>query len=335
MGLGYKPVAYISGPGSNVINANLMNFERVDASGIKSDSLRLTVSVANDSGTPKEGAEITWFEGYEGNVLNKGKFKITRVVPQLFPPQITIVATAAPFVIDDKTEFKTKRSRSWENISFGDLFREVILPHGFSPRVDPELESKQFEHIEQTDETDTAFLTRTARKHDAVAKPVDSMYVLARKGKVKTITGQTLPEVAIYRPYNNEPTAPGFSNAMVDKSSKQRFKGVKAKWLNQATGAEDEIKSGSSPFKRLPSTYSSEAEAKADVEAERRKIDRTGRKLQVDIPGDPAIVAEGIVVLGDSWPNDMAGRFSVDKVTARGGATTSYRLSVEATVPLE
>ncbi|HBC3457079.1 TPA: phage late control D family protein [Vibrio parahaemolyticus] len=334
MGLGYKPIAYVSGPGADIINANLMSFERIDASGIKSDSLRLTVSVANDSGTPKEGAELTWFEGYDGNVINKGTFKITRVVPQLFPPQITIVATAAPFVIDDKTEFKARRSRSWDGITFGDLFREVVLTHGFSPRVDPELESKSFEHVEQTDETDSAFLTRIARKHDAVAKPVDSLYVLARRGKVKTITGQDLPEVTVYRPYNNEPTNPGFSNALVDKPSKHRFNGVRAKWLNQDTGEEQEVKLGDSPFKRLSSTYSSEADAQLDVEAEMRKINRTGRVLRMDIPGDPLIVAEGIVVLGDSWPNDMAGRFSVDKVTARGGGNSVYRLSVDATVPL-
>ncbi len=334
MGLAYKPVAYITGAGARVINANLMSFERVDASGIKSDSLRLTVSVANNSGTPQEGAEITWFEGYEGNVVNKGKFKITRVIPQLFPPQITIVATAAPFVMDDKTEFKTKRSRSWEGITFGDLFRDVVSVHGFSPRVDPELEDKLFEHVEQTDESDTVFLTRIARKHDAVAKPVDNFYVLARRGKVKTITGQDLPEVVIYQPHNNAPTNPGFSNAMVDKPSKQRFNGVRAKWLDQSTGEEIEVKTGSLPFKRLSSTYSSQTEAQADIEAELRKLDRTGRKLRMDIPGDPLIVAEGVVVLGDSWPNDMAGRFSVDRVTSRGGATTAYRLSVEATVPL-
>lgn len=333
MGLGYKPKCYMSGPGADVINANLMNFERVDASGLKSDSLRLTVSVANNSGIPREGAEITWFEGYEDKVINKGNFKITRIVPQLFPPQITIVATAAPFVVDDKTEFKSRKSRSWENITLGDLFKEIVIPHGFSPRVDQELASKMFSHVEQTDETDSSFLTRLARKYDAVAKPVDNLYVLARRGKVKTITGQDLPEVAIYRPYNNQPTNPGFSNAMVDKPSKQRFKGVRANWLNQQSGEEVEVKTGSSPFKRLPSTYSSESEANAAVEAELRKIDRTGRILRVDIPGDPLIVAEGIMTLGDSWPNDMAGRYSVDKVTARGDSS-AYRLSVEASIPL-
>jgi len=86
---------------------------------------------------------------------------------------VTIVATAAPFLVKDKTEFKKRRSRSFEQISLGNLFRQVVSTHGYSPRVAPDLDSIMLAHVDQTDETDMSFITRLARQYDAVTKPID------------------------------------------------------------------------------------------------------------------------------------------------------------------
>jgi len=332
--MGLKPSCYISGPGESIINANIMSFERQDAPGNKSDTLKIVVSTAELNGIPKEDAEIRWYEGYLGDEVDKGLFTITRIIPQLFPAQVTIIATAAPFKADDQTGIKERRSNSWENISLGDLFREVVKSHGFSPRVDPTLDSINIEHINQTDETDPAFLRRVAKKYDAVAKPVDGLYVLARRGKVKTITGQDAPVKEVSVPQRNIPTETGFVNASTDNPSRTRFKGVIARWQNLNSGVEEEVTKGSKPFKKLPNVYSSKAEAEAEAEAALRENDRKGRTLRIDLEGDPHVVAEGLIQLDATWPEHSQGTYSCDQVTARWSAQAPYRISVKATIPV-
>ena len=71
--------------------------------------------------------------------------------------------------------------------------------------------------------------------------------------------------------------------------------------------------------------------AKAIGEAEVRKMLREKYKLKVTCPGDPLLAAEGLLVLDDTWPDFMRGRWSIEKVTASGKREESYRCLIEAT----
>ncbi|SBS33548.1 Phage late control gene D protein (GPD) [Marinomonas spartinae] len=244
----YLPSVRVSGAGENTINARLTSWERIDAAGTQSDQLTMHIDTTGQTGLPKEGAVLTWLEGYGDNLIDKGQFKITRIVPKLFPPSVTIVATAAPFQVEDKTGFKERRTRTFENVSLADLFRQVVTPHGFSPRVAKEFESIVLEHMDQTDETDSAFLTRLARERDAIAKPVNDLYVLAKRGQVKTITGQTMPPV-VSLPSQNTPSEGQFINCQLDRPSRSAITGVKANWTNHNTGEEHTVHVGTAPFK--------------------------------------------------------------------------------------
>ncbi len=334
MGLGYIPRVQVQGPGAAIINSRLTSWERIDAAGIRSDQIMLTVDTAGQSGLPKEGGVLKWLEGYDDKLVDKGDFTITRIAPKLFPPSVTIVATAAPFQVDDKTRFKERRTRSFEAITLADLFRQIVSEHGFSPRVAPEFEGIQLEHVDQVDETDSAFLTRLARERDAVAKPVNDLYVLAKRGQIKTITGRDIPPVALALPGNNDPTDLGrFINCQLDRPSRTNVAGVKAKWTDTATGDEHEVTDGQAPFKKLRQPYESETAAQHACRDELTRVKRKGASVRMDLPGDPYLVAEGLLQLNDSFPPEMAGDWSIDKVTARGDAKGGYRCAVTATQP--
>ncbi|MFP3519899.1 phage late control D family protein, partial [Pseudomonas sp. SIMBA_077] len=88
--------------------------------------------------------------------VDKGVFKITQRTPSMFPLRLVLVATAAPF---DEHEFKQRRTASHGPITLGALFRQLTTRYGFSPRVAPELDSEPIAHIDQTNESDMAFLT--------------------------------------------------------------------------------------------------------------------------------------------------------------------------------
>ena len=166
------PQVRVSGAGAEVINQRLLSWERIDAAGMETDQLRLTLDTTGQTGLPQEGATLTWFEGYQGSLKQKGQFIITRITPRLFPPTMTIVATATPFQTEDNTGLKQRNSRSFENMSLADIFMTLIRLHGFTPKVTSKFEQIQIAHADQVNETDLGFLSRLAKEYDAVAKPV-------------------------------------------------------------------------------------------------------------------------------------------------------------------
>lgn len=333
--LGITPVHYCTGPGSDIINARMESFERVDAAGQQSDQLTLQLNVEGMPGYPEEGAVLTWFEGYnETEVLRIGDFKITRITPRLFPRRLTVVATSAPFTAEDETGFKERRTRSWDGTTLGGVFRDVVSRHGLSPRVDPELDGIPLGHVDQTDEIDAAFLSRLAAEHDAVAKPMDGLYVLALRGRTSSISGKAMEPRVISVPANNQPGKANFVNCEVDSPSRKAVKGVIAQWQDENTGEIHEEKAGDPPYRRLPTPFVNQEHAKQALKGADRKAKREKRRLNLDIPGDPSLAAETPITLDDSFPNGMAGAMSIDRVVARASRSGGYRMSISATTPV-
>ncbi|TDF41881.1 phage late control D family protein [Alteromonadaceae bacterium M269] len=333
MGLGIQPRVRIEGPGASVINPRILSWSRTDISGTKSDMVRIVVNTANQSGLPQEGATIRWFEGYDESLVDKGEYIITTITPTLFEPSVTIVATAAPWQVDDETGFKEKRSRSFNNMTLGDVFRQVVEAHGFSPRIDPQLDMFFLENVEQRVETDSAFLTRLAKERDAIAKPVGQLYVLAARGQIKTISGQSIPPYPVDLPRDNNPQEhASFINCQITQSSRKKLNGVKARWLDESTAQEMEVTAGSAPYKRLRKLFQSDALAQQACDDALKRIRREGDVMRMDLPGDPNLVAEGLVILGETFPVEYRGQWSIDKVSV-SGTSNRYRCAITATVP--
>jgi uncharacterized protein len=334
MGLmGYTPLFEADGANAGLINSRLIRWERVDAAGLESDRLMLVVDTEGLDGLPSDGGVIHWREGYaETGLWDKGAFRVTRTTPQLFPMAMKIVATAAPFEAPDETAYRERRSASYGPTTLGEIFRQLVRKHSFEPRIAPELDIITVGHVDQADETDFGFLTRLAGKYDAVTKPVDDLYVLALRGQIKSVSGQQLESLTLSVPQNNLPGAGSFVNASVDRSGRQEFAGVRASWYDDEAAKAVTVEAGEKPFKTLRQQYQSEAEAQAAAQGEQRKLTRKAAKLTVDAPGDPRFVAEGLIILDDTWPSHMRGTWSVDKVTARG-EKSGYRCRIEATWP--
>lgn len=340
--VGLYPVHYCEGPGSKTINARMESFERVDAAGSQSDQLTLVVSTADvvglppANGLPQEDAILTWYEGYRDiGAVRIGQFRITRIIPRLFPAQVTIVATSAPFGAKDETGFKERRSRSWDSHTLGDLFRSVVKAHGLEAKVDPELDKIPLGHVDQTDETDAAFLTRLAKEHDAVAKPMDGMYVLALRGRTTTISGKPMDPIVIKLPPKNTPDNPHFINCEMDNPSRKKVGGVVVCWKDEATGKTHEEKAGDPPYRKLPGVYVNREHALQSLKGHDRKAKREKKRLTIDIPGDPNLAAETPITLDKTFPHEMAGAMSIDRLVARCSRSSGYRMSIEATTPVE
>ncbi len=330
----FTPVVEVYGANAALINSRLVDWEHVDAAGVESDQLKLTVNIEGLEGLPSFDAKIGLRVGYkETGLVDKGEFTVTRVTPQLFPAMMLIVATAAPFTTKDPTNFKARRSETYAMTTLGQVFRRVVGRHGFTPRVAADLDAIAVVHIDQSNETDAAFLTRLARRYDAVAKPVNDLYVLGRRGQLKTLSGKPMPKVTLSVTKDNRPGDQAFIAANIDTDARIRVKGVKTVWWDGGSGKEMTVETGSAPFRKVRQRYQSADEAKAAGEGELRKAKRQEARLRIDCPGDPAFGAEGLVELDATWPSFMRGTWSIDKVTASGSRQPSYRCTLEASYP--
>ncbi|MBV7576602.1 phage late control D family protein [Pseudomonas sp. PDM32] len=332
MSLGFTPAVEIYGANAVLLNERLLNWQHVDAAGIESDQLTLSIDLQGLEGLPDLGGKIGLRVGYlESGLVDKGEFVITRRTPTLFPLRLTLVATAAPFSAADQTGFKQRRSVSHGPTTLGALFRQLTSRHGFSPRVAPDLALIKIAHIDQSNETDMGFLTRLAYLHDAVAKPFNELYVLARRGQVKSLSGKILAPVILSVTTNNHPGDNAFVSATLDETARAKYQGCKISWWDAAAGKEQVEESGIAPFKTLRKRCQGADDARAAAEGEVRRMMRETLKVNIVCPGNPALGAEGLVVLDDTWPDFMRGRWSIDKVTTSGSRKDSYRCTIAAT----
>ncbi len=78
MALGFTPAVQITGANAALINTHLVDWEHVDASGVKSDTLKLTVRIDDLEGMPSFEGKIGLLVGYhESGLVDKGEFNIT------------------------------------------------------------------------------------------------------------------------------------------------------------------------------------------------------------------------------------------------------------------
>ena len=332
MALGFTPAVEIYGANAALINQRLISWQHIDAAGIESDQLTLVLDLEGLEGLPSLGGKVGLRMGYlESGMVDKGQFLVTRRTTTLFPFRVSLVATAAPFSAADESGFQQRRSASHGPTTLGALFRELTARHGFSPRVDPALSLKKIEHIDQSNETDMGFVTRLANKYGAIAKPVNELYVLARPGQVKSLSGKVLPDVKLSVTSNNRPGDHAFISATLDDSARGKSQGCKISWWDAAAGLMRVVETGFAPFKTLRQSCQSAEEAQAVGEGEVRKMGREKLKVKISCPGNPDFSAEGLLLLDATWPDFMRGRWSIDKVTASGDRTNSYRCMIEAT----
>lgn len=331
MTLGFTPIVEIYGANATLLNERLIDWQHIDAAGIESDQLKLTVDLEGLDGLPSLGGRIGLRVGYqESGMIDKGQFVIARRTPFLFPMRVVLVATAAPFEELDATGFRSRRSASYGPITLGALFRQLTTRHGLSPRVAPDLDGIQIDHIDQSNETDMGFLTRLATRFGGVTKPVNGLYVLARSGQTKSISGKPLPDVRLSVTRDNHPGDPAFTAAKVDEESRSKFQGCKSIWWDRAAAKERVVQVGTAPFRKLGQRHGSEREALAAAISEMRRQEREARNIQIECPGNPLLSAEGLVLLDESWPGFMQGRWSIKKVTSSGSRLNGYRCSISA-----
>ncbi len=235
-----RPTFQITAAGKDItgdISSRLVSLDVTDTIDETSDSLNITLEDTTQSlALPKSGAKLEVSIGYNGLNTRLGAFVCDEVTVEGPPDTIQITGSSTPFVDDrgggGQASFTSRKSRSWDDKTIGDIVATIAGECGLEPVVDKDLKDITVEHIDQVSESDANLLIRLARDYGGILKPADGKLVFASDDGGKTTSGKAL-ELTL--------TPADVTSYRVKWGGKaQGVKKVKARVRNYQTGEDDE-----------------------------------------------------------------------------------------------
>lgn len=322
-----KPAFQITGL-SGIIGSRLISLSVTDESTEQSDTCTIELSdPRNEFDIPQAGHVIGVSIGYADVLRDMGQFVIDSVKIAGPAHRITLEAKAAPFTAAGGfSAVQTRNTRSFDEITLGDLVSTIAGEHGLAPAISPQLASVQLLHIDQTNESDINFLTRLARQFKAVCKPTFGRLVFAVRGEGKSISGLALPSLTL------QPRHVTSWSATLGKRT--NFSKVQTAHHDPETGetvvydAEGGEFVGGAEVYQHPMPFASADEAMAAGASMLDQFRRGAQEVSISMPGNPNILAEATVTLNGFHPR-IDGPWLVKRVEHRIESGYTCNLSCE------
>lgn len=316
-----KPSFAISADGGDITGAvkdRLMELRVNDEAGNQSDTVEIRLD--DRGGTlalPRKGTQLSVAIGYEETgLVDKGLYVVDEVEGESAASSLTIKAKAA----DMRSSLKAAKTRGWDGKTLGDIVNTIAGEHGLQAKVAPALAGMNFEHVDQTNESDMHFLTRLAKQYDAIAKPAGEYLVMVPRGEAKSATGKSLPSVSLTR---KDITSYRFTIAERGKYGK-----VIAHYRDEGKAEDVAVTYGDGePAYTIRHPYQNFEQAYAAAKAKKEALDRGTATVGVTMPGNADVAAEGKVTLSECR-DGVDGTWVVTKathvITGTGGFSTEF-----------
>lgn len=324
-----KPIWKLAADGADITGAcakRLLSLTVTDEAGIASDTIAIVLDNRDLAiAAPRKGAKLDCWMGYEDSglvhedsgLVHMGLYVVDEVEASGPPHTLTINGKAA----DMRNEMKAQKTRGWDGITIGDLVKTIAGEHGLIPVVAPTLASVAIPNLAQTNESDMALLTRVAKTHDAVAKPMAGRLLFVPRGEAKSASGKAMPSVTL--------GPQDFRNYRATSADRGKYGAVVARWHNPATGQPETIKvgGGEGPTHTITQKYPDADQAQRAASAKMDAFARGVGTISGDVvPGRPSLGAEGKMTvsgLGDVASGTWVITRAVHKLDKSSGLTTS------------
>lgn len=311
----------LSGPRAEDLMKHLEQWSMTDESGASADRLTLTVLGHELKAPPANGGDK-----YKLTIggEQRGEFEVSTLKLKIHPRKWVIQLSPAKFQRKDPTGWREKRKRSFPPATVKDVVTAIMEPHGYEVRVDKGLADLPTQHLNQSEETDKAFLSRVAKDFDAVAKPVNNLFIFGKKGSVKALSGSPRGRIII------KPGDIVKQTGEINFPSAEVYKGVKAKWRETDSGLNGQAVIGSEPFKLLEAPYKDLDEATKKAEAELKRVTRNSQTFTASLHWKAGLFAESIFNFAEEFDEPtLVSDWSFDRVSM-SGSRTSLSVSVDA-----
>lgn len=246
----WKPIYKIVVNGTDIsasLKGRLSSLTLVDKRGFEADTLDLTLSDHDGKlAMPPRAAKIqVWLGWAHSGLVYKGEFESGCPEHSGAPDTITINAISSEFA----GGFTTKKERSFDKKTIGDIVQTIAKEHGWEVVIDKDLAAINPGHIDQQQESDANLLTRIAKDYDAICSVKAGRLLFFKAGNATTASGQAIPPMVITR-YHGENGERGDQHRFCFTSNDE-YTGVEATWHNPSTGKRHRATAkGKKPSKR-------------------------------------------------------------------------------------
>ena len=275
---------------STVLRPRLVNMTLTENGEDEADQLDITLDDSDGLlELPTLGVSINVAIGWKNGVMvDKGSFTVSGFSHSGPADTLTIHARTA----DLTDSLKEVRERSYHNTTLGAVIDQIAKRNSLKSGIAANLRKRKIKHIDQTNESDAAFLRRLGKQFDAVSTIKNNTLLFTLKSQSKTISGKDLPTINIKRKDGDSHTF------TVDK--RDDYTGARAYWHNSKKARRESVVSGlTKKCKNLKNTFASKAEAQEAVKAEWLRIQRGEYKFNMTlamgrsdlIPQSPVIVS--------------------------------------------
>jgi uncharacterized protein len=291
----------------------------------EADTLDITLDDSdNKLAIPKRGAVLRVAFGWsDTGVVDKGSFTVNEVEHAGAPDVLTIRARSASMT----NAMGERIERSWHGETLGAIVRKIAGKHSLKPAIGDALSKLVIAHIDQTHESDMSFLTRLAKRYDAVMNVKDANLLFMPIGHGTTASGKKLDSIELTR-------AEGDSHRY-HVSERENYAGVRAFYHATGRAKRKSVVVGGEnnhSLKVLPETYATEADARAAATAELNRTQRSQATMDYTLAlGRPDLYPELPVYLNGFKPDIDDESWLAKRVRhtiADGGYTTALELEM-------
>ena len=182
---------------TNKIKPRLMNLTLTDNRGFDADQVELQLDDSDGLLTmPRRGATMRVWLGWQGSpLIDKGSFTVDELEHAGAPDTLTITGRS----VDFRESLNVKKERSFHGKKLSDIIDTIAKNNGLTSVLSTSLKDEVIEHIDQTNESDAAFLVRLAKQFDTIPTVKDGRLLFVRAGLALTATGKAMPAVVIKR----------------------------------------------------------------------------------------------------------------------------------------
>lgn len=250
---------------TQLLNDRLIDLTLTENRTDQADQLDITISDHdNRLAMPTRQAKIKLAIGWsQTGLIEKGDYYVDEVEHSGSPDKITIRARSAQF--GDK--LRTRTERSFHDKTIGDIVKTIAQANKLKAVVSDTLAKKKIQHIDQTNESDLAFLNRLGKRYDTVATvKEDNLLFIPIKGGQKA-NGEKMPQLDILRRNGD--------NHSYSEISRDSYTGVVAYWQDPKKAQKRKVIVGvKGNAKHLKETYGNEESALEAARSEWQRIRR-------------------------------------------------------------
>ena len=182
---------------TNKIKPRLMNLTLTDNRGFDADQVELQLDDSDGLLTmPRRGATMRVWLGWKGSpLIDKGSFTVDELEHAGAPDTLTITGRS----VDFRESLNVKKERSFHGKKLSEIIDTLAKNNGLFSVMSTSLKDEVIAHIDQTNESDAAFLVRLAKEFDTIPTVKDGRLLFVRAGLALTATGKPMPPVTITR----------------------------------------------------------------------------------------------------------------------------------------